>query len=156
MNIDRHLSAHREMFQHLVEGDGESAGKQRAFYDEYLAVMDMTAEFYLQTVDLVFVKHALPKGEMTHGGKPVDLSAIRRVALMTVEGERDDICGRRPDEGGARPLPQYSPAAEVLITCSGASATTAYSTAPASARRSCRKSWISTSTWKSRPAYGVS
>ena len=57
------------MFQHLIEGDGDSADKQRAFYDEYLAVMDMTAEFYLQTVDLVFVRHALPKGEMTHGGK---------------------------------------------------------------------------------------
>lgn len=93
MNIDRHLSAHWEMFQHLVEGNGASADKQRAFYDEYLAVMDMTAEFYLQTVDLVFVKHALPKGEMTYGDEPVDLAAVRRVALMTVEGERDDICG---------------------------------------------------------------
>jgi poly(3-hydroxybutyrate) depolymerase len=93
MNIDRHVAAHWKMFQHLIEGDGDSADKQRAFYDEYLAVMDMTAEFYLQTVDLVFVRHALPKGEMAHRGKPVDLSAIRRVALMTVEGERDDICG---------------------------------------------------------------
>ena len=63
------------------------------FYDEYLAVMDLTAEYYLQTVDLVFVKHALPKGEMTHRGKPVDPSKIRRVALMTVEGEKDDISG---------------------------------------------------------------
>src|SRR5271165_1278559 len=93
-------------------GDGDSADKQRAFYDEYLAVMDMTAEFYLQTVDLVFVRHALPKGEMIHGGKPVDLSAIRRVALMTVEGEQDDL-RHRPDDGGARSLPPYSPAAEV-------------------------------------------
>ena len=93
MNIDRHLTAHWEMFEHLVEGDGDSADKQRDFYDEYLAVMDMTAEFYLQTVDEVFVKHSLPKGEMTHRGKPVDLTAIRRVALMTVEGERDDISG---------------------------------------------------------------
>jgi poly(3-hydroxybutyrate) depolymerase len=93
MNIGLHVAAHWKMFQHLIEGDRDSADRQRAFYDEYLAVMDMTAEFYLQTVDLVFVRHALPKGEMTHGGKPVDLSAIRRVALMTVEGERDDICG---------------------------------------------------------------
>jgi poly(3-hydroxybutyrate) depolymerase len=93
MNTNRHVSAYREMFHHLAEGDREAVGKQRQFYDEYLAVMDMTAEFYLQTVDLVFVKHALPKGEMTHGGRPVDLSAIRSVALMTIEGERDDICG---------------------------------------------------------------
>lgn len=93
MNIDRHVAAHWKMFQHLVEGDGDAADKHRTFYDEYLAVMDITAEFYLQTVDLVFVRHALPKGEMAHDGQPVDLSAIRRVALMTVEGERDDICG---------------------------------------------------------------
>jgi len=93
MNFDRHVTAHYEMFKHLVGGDGDSAEKHRDFYDEYLAVMDLTAEFYLQTVDTVFVKHALPKGEMTHRGKPVDLTAIRRVALMTVEGENDDISG---------------------------------------------------------------
>jgi poly(3-hydroxybutyrate) depolymerase len=93
MNIDRHISAHYEMFKHLVDGDGDSAEKHRDFYDEYLAVMDLTAEFYLQTVDTVFVKHALPKGKMMHRGKPVDLKAIRRVALMTVEGENDDISG---------------------------------------------------------------
>lgn len=93
MNIDRHISAHYEMFKHLVAGDGDSAEKHRDFYDEYLAVMDLTAEFYLQTVDTVFVKHALPKGEMMHRDKPVDLKAIRRVALMTVEGEKDDISG---------------------------------------------------------------
>ena len=93
MNIDRHMSAHYDMFKHLVAGDGDSAEKHRDFYDEYLAVMDLTAEFYLQTVDTVFVKHALPKGEMMHRGKPVDLTAIRRVALMTVEGENDDISG---------------------------------------------------------------
>jgi poly(3-hydroxybutyrate) depolymerase len=81
------------MFKHLVTGDGDSAEKHRDFYDEYLAVMDLTAEFYLQTVDTVFVKHALPKGEMKHHGKPVDLTAVRRVALMTVEGENDDISG---------------------------------------------------------------
>ena len=93
MNIDRHLEAHGEMFKHLVEGDGDSAEKHRDFYDEYLAVMDLTAEFYLQTVDTVFVKHQLPKGVMMHRGKPVDLTAIRRVGLMTVEGEKDDISG---------------------------------------------------------------
>jgi poly(3-hydroxybutyrate) depolymerase len=93
MNIDRHLSAHWEMFSHLVSGDGDSAEKHRDFYDEYMAVMDLTAEFYLQTVDTVFVRHALPKGEMMHRGRKVDLTAIRRCGLMTVEGEKDDISG---------------------------------------------------------------
>jgi poly(3-hydroxybutyrate) depolymerase len=91
MNLDRHLEAHRALFQHLVKGDGDSAQKHREFYDEYLAVMDLSAEFYLQTVDTVFIRHALPKGEMTHRGRPVDCTEIRRVALMTVEGEHDDI-----------------------------------------------------------------
>lgn len=93
MNFDRHVEAHAEMFNHLVEGDGDSADKHRDFYDEYMAVCDLTAEFYLQTVDTVFVRHLLPKGEMLHRGQPVDLTAIRRTALMTVEGEKDDISG---------------------------------------------------------------
>jgi poly(3-hydroxybutyrate) depolymerase len=91
MNLDRHIEAHRNLFMHLVKGDGDSAQKHREFYDEYLAVMDLTAEFYLQTVDTVFIRHALPKGEMTHRGRKVDPSAISRVAVMTVEGENDDI-----------------------------------------------------------------
>ncbi|WP_309086308.1 polyhydroxyalkanoate depolymerase [Chelativorans sp.] len=93
MNLDRHISAHKEFFMHLVKGDGEPAEKHREFYDEYLAVMDLTAEFYLQTVDTVFIRHALPKGEMTHRGEPVDPAAIRTVALLTIEGENDDISG---------------------------------------------------------------
>jgi poly(3-hydroxybutyrate) depolymerase len=93
MNIDRHMTAHWEMFKHLVEGDGDSAEKHREFYDEYLAVMDLTAEFYLQTVDKVFVRHELPKGEMLHRDRPVDLMSIRRCAIMAIEGERDDISG---------------------------------------------------------------
>ncbi len=93
MNLDRHISAHKKFFRNLVKNDGDSAAKHREFYDEYLAVMDLTAEFYLQTVDTVFVRHALPKGEMTHRGEPVDPSAIRNVALFTVEGENDDISG---------------------------------------------------------------
>ncbi|MFC3691544.1 polyhydroxyalkanoate depolymerase [Chenggangzhangella methanolivorans] len=93
MNLDRHMSAHYEFFNHLVDGDGDSAEKHREFYDEYMAVMDLSAEFYLQTVDTVFVRQALPKGEMTHRGKPVDCSKITHCALMTVEGERDDISG---------------------------------------------------------------
>jgi poly(3-hydroxybutyrate) depolymerase len=93
MNLDRHIEAHSKLFHHLVEGDGDSAQKHRDFYDEYLAVMDIAAEFYLQTVDAVFVRHALPKGEMTHRGDLVDPASIKRVALMTVEGEHDDISG---------------------------------------------------------------
>jgi len=93
MNLDRHVNAHYDMFKHLIKGDGDSAEKHREFYDEYMAVMDLTAEYYLQTVETVFVEHALPQGRMMHRDKPVDLTAIRRVALMTVEGEKDDISG---------------------------------------------------------------
>ena len=93
MNLDRHVTAHRDMFDHLVRGADEKSEKHRDFYDEYLAVMDLTAEFYLQTVEVVFVEHRLPKGEMTHRGEPVDLLAIRRCAIMAVEGEMDDISG---------------------------------------------------------------
>lgn len=94
MNMDRHMIAQKDFFMHLVRDDGDSAEKHREFYDEYLAVMDLTAEFYLQTVDTVFIKHALPMGTMTHRGEPVDPGAITRVALFTVEGENDDITGR--------------------------------------------------------------
>ena len=93
MNLDRHVGAHKELFFHLVKGDGDSAQKHREFYDEYLAVMDLTAEFYLQTVDTVFVRHSLPKGEMMHHGERIDPAAIRNVALLTIEGENDDISG---------------------------------------------------------------
>ena len=93
MNLDRHVDAHRDLFIHLVKGDGNSAQKHREFYDEYLAVMDLAAEYYLQTVKTVFVDHALPKGQMTHRGRLVDPGAIRNAALLTVEGENDDISG---------------------------------------------------------------
>ncbi|MDB5555833.1 MAG: phaZ [Rhizobium sp.] len=93
MNLDRHMIAHKDFFGHLVKNDGEPAEKHREFYDEYLAVMDLTAEFYLQTVETVFIEHSLPKGEMTHRGKLVDPSRIRNTALLTVEGENDDISG---------------------------------------------------------------
>jgi poly(3-hydroxybutyrate) depolymerase len=94
MNLDRHVTAHRDFYKHLMRGDGDSAEKHRAFYDEYLAVMDLSAEFYLQTVDTVFCRHALPLGEMMHRGRRVDPGAIRNVALLTVEGEMDDITGK--------------------------------------------------------------
>lgn len=93
MNLDRHLTATKDFFEHLVKNDGDAAEKHRDFYDEYMAVMDLTAEFYLQTVEVVFMRHALPKGEMMHRGVPVDTTAIRKVALLTVEGENDDISG---------------------------------------------------------------
>jgi poly(3-hydroxybutyrate) depolymerase len=102
MNLDRHLEAHRNLFLHLVRGDGDSAQKHREFYDEYLAVMDLCAEFYLQTVETVFIRHALPKGQMRHHGVLVEPAKIRRVALMTVEGENDDISGVGQTEAAHR------------------------------------------------------
>ncbi|HEV2505928.1 MAG TPA: polyhydroxyalkanoate depolymerase [Mesorhizobium sp.] len=102
MNLDRHIIAHKDFFMHLVKNDGDNAEKHREFYDEYLAVMDLTAEFYLQTVETVFVRHSLPKGEMKHRGTKVDPSAIRNVALFTVEGENDDISGLGQTEAAHR------------------------------------------------------
>ncbi len=93
MNLDRHMNAHKDLFFHLVRGDGDNAEKHREFYDEYLAVMDLTAEFYIDTVDTVFVEHLLPRGLMQHRGRPVDPHRIRRVGLLTIEGEKDDITG---------------------------------------------------------------
>ena len=93
MNLDRHMNAHKDLFVNLVKGDGNSVEKHTEFYDEYLAVMDLAAEYYLQTIDQVFIKHELPKGEMKHRGSLIDLHAVHRVALMTVEGEKDDITG---------------------------------------------------------------
>jgi poly(3-hydroxybutyrate) depolymerase len=93
MHLGEHLVSHWEMFKHLVEGDEESAAATQRFYDEYRSVCDMTAEFYLQTVDVVFQRHLLPKGEMEHRGRRVDPAAIRDTALLAIEGERDDISG---------------------------------------------------------------
>ena len=93
MNLGNHMMSHWEMFKHLVRGDGESADMTKDFYDEYRSVCDMTAEFYLQTIDVVFQDHSLPRGTMRHRGRPVDLGAITDVALLAIEGERDDISG---------------------------------------------------------------
>lgn len=93
MNLESHLRSHWEMFKHLTMGDQESAEATRRFYDEYLSVCDMTSEFYLQTIEHVFQKHSLPKGEFVHRGKPIDPDAIRETALLAIEGERDDISG---------------------------------------------------------------
>ena len=93
MNLGSHLISHWEMFKHLVVGDEEGAGPTQRFYDEYRSVCDMTAEFYLQTVDVVFQQHLLPKGELEHRGRLVRPDAIRDTALLAIEGERDDISG---------------------------------------------------------------
>ena len=93
MNLGDHLVSHWEMFKHLVEGDEESADATRAFYEEYRSVSDMSAEFYLQTVDVVFQRHLLPDGKYLHRGRRVDPAAIRDTALLAIEGERDDISG---------------------------------------------------------------
>ena len=93
MNLGNHILSHWEMFKHLVRGDDEEADASKEFYDEYRSVCDMTAEFYIQTVDVVFQRHLLPKGEYMHRGKLVDPGAIKDIALLAVEGERDDISG---------------------------------------------------------------
>jgi polyhydroxyalkanoate depolymerase len=92
MNPERHASAQGDLWTSLVKGDWKKAGSIKAFYDEYLAVLDLPAEFYLETVRSVFQDHALPLGRMTYHGKRIDLGAIRRTALLTIEGEKDDIC----------------------------------------------------------------
>ncbi len=93
MNLGNHMNSHWEMFKHLVAGDGDSADATKDFYDEYRSVCDMTAEFYLQTVDVVFQRHLLPKGEYIHRGVKIDPAAITDIALLAIEGERDDISG---------------------------------------------------------------
>ncbi len=93
MNLARHQDAHRRYFDDLVRGDGDSADKHVDFYDEYLSVLDLTEEFYLQTIEIVFQKHLLPKGELVHRDRPVRPEAITDIGLMTVEGEDDDISG---------------------------------------------------------------
>jgi poly(3-hydroxybutyrate) depolymerase len=93
MNIDRHVDAHVHQFRHLVRGDGDSADQHRVFYDEYLAVMDLPAEFYLQTLERVFQKRLMANGAYRYRDEPIDPAAITDIALMTVEGEKDDITG---------------------------------------------------------------
>ena len=93
MNLESHMMSHFEMFKHLTIGDQGSAERTKDFYDEYLSVCDMTAEFYLQTIEHVFQKHSLPKGEFVHRGERIDPDAIRDTALLAIEGEQDDISG---------------------------------------------------------------
>lgn len=93
LNLDRHIDAHKNLFKHLVEGDGESAAAHKKFYDEYLAVADLPAEFYLDCIQMVFQEHLLPRGKFKYKGKLVKPEAITRTALLTLEGELDDISG---------------------------------------------------------------
>jgi poly(3-hydroxybutyrate) depolymerase len=92
MNIERHVKAHRDLYDHLVLGDIEKAKVTKDFYDEYFAVLDLAADFYIETVKLIFQDHALPLGTLEFHGARIDPKAIRRTMLLTVEGERDDIC----------------------------------------------------------------
>ena len=92
MNVGRHLTAQRELYTKLVNGERDRAEATKAFYDEYFAVLDLTAEFYLETVRLVFQEHCLPRGELRLHDRPVDPRALTRTALLTIEGEHDDIC----------------------------------------------------------------
>lgn len=94
MNLDSHINKHFKFFDDLVKGDGDSAEDHRQFYNEYLAVMDMPADYYLDTIRKVFLEHKLPNGTMEHKGKVIDLGAITKTALLTIEGENDDITGR--------------------------------------------------------------
>ena len=92
MNMERHVEAHRKLREHLANGETAEAEKIKEFYDEYFAVLDLPAEFYLETVQYVFQEALLAKGELTHHGVKVDPSKIKKTALLTVEGERDDVC----------------------------------------------------------------
>ncbi len=93
MNLDRHVKQHIELYNDLVRGDYEEARAIEDFYDEYFAVLDMPAEFYLETIDRVFQRELLAQGALTWRGQPVEPGAIRRTGLLTIEGERDDVCG---------------------------------------------------------------
>ncbi len=106
MNIDRHVDAHVHQFQNLVRGDGDGADQHRTFYDEYMAVMDLTAEFYLQTIERVFQKRLMAKGEYRYRKQLIDTTAIHDIALMTVEGEKDDITGLGQTEAAHDMVPR--------------------------------------------------
>src|SRR5690606_26652170 len=114
MNEARHLDAHWAYFNHLVEGDGDGAARHEAFYDEYLSVLDLTEEFYLQTIRIVFQEHELARGVLSHRGRPVRLEAIDDIGLMTVEGEMDDISGVGQTQAAHRLCPNVPDERRVL------------------------------------------
>lgn len=102
MNIQRHVGEHMKLFSHLIKGDGESSDAHKKFYDEYLAVMDLPAEFYLQTIEIVFKEHSLPEGKLVSNGRDVNLANIKKTALFTIEGELDDITGKGQTEAAIK------------------------------------------------------
>ena len=104
MNLERHVRQHMSLYKHLVHGDAEEAALIADFYDEYFAVLDIAAEFYLETIDRVFQREQLAQGEFRWRGQLVEPAAIRRTALLTVEGEKDDVCGVGPDAGRPGPV----------------------------------------------------
>lgn len=106
MNINRHVDAHVDQFRNLVRGDGDGAEQHRAFYDEYLAVMDLSAEFYLQTIERVFQKRLLSIGEYYYRDTLVDPSVIDDIGIMTVEGQKDDITGLGQTQAAHRLTPR--------------------------------------------------
>ena len=120
MNLGSHLQSHYEMFKHLTEGDEESANATKDFYDEYRSVCDMTAEFYIQTVEEVFQKHSLPNSEFMHRGKRIDLGDIDTTALLAVEGERDDISGLGQTRAALELTPNLDPSKKRYYMAQGA------------------------------------
>ena len=139
MNLNNHLSSHFQFFRDLITGDGDSAEKHRAFYDEYLAVMDLPADYYLETLEAVFIEHHLPQNNMQWRGQTLDMTAIEAPALMTIEGELDDIT----DMARQRLLKAYclaSRASEKPIRNSPERVTMVFSMAESSARQLRQKS----------------
>ncbi|WP_228242393.1 polyhydroxyalkanoate depolymerase [Porphyrobacter sp. GA68] len=120
MNLGNHLMSHYEMFKHLTVGDHESAQATKDFYEEYRSVCDMTAEFYLQTVEEVFQKHSLPNGTFVHRGKRIDLGDITRTALLAIEGERDDISGLGQTRAALKLTPNLPDASKRYYMAEGA------------------------------------
>ncbi|MFM7404512.1 MAG: polyhydroxyalkanoate depolymerase [Erythrobacter sp.] len=120
MNLSSHMMSHYEMFKHLTMGDEESAQATKDFYDEYRAVCDMTAEFYLQTVEEVFQAHSIPKGEFRHKGELVDITKITETALLAVEGERDDISGLGQTRAALKLTPNLPAAKKQYYMAEGA------------------------------------
>jgi poly(3-hydroxybutyrate) depolymerase len=120
MNLSSHMMSHYEMFKHLTVGDDASANATKDFYDEYRSVCDMTAEFYLQTVEEVFQKHSIPKGEFRHKGELVDITQITDTALLAIEGERDDISGLGQTKAALKLTPNLPEAKKRYYMAEGA------------------------------------
>ena len=139
MNIDRHVDAHVHQFQNLVRGDGDGAEQHRAFYDEYLAVMDLTAEFYLQTIERVFQKRLMANGAYRYRDALVEPAAIDDIGLMTIEGEKDDITGLGQTEAAHDLVPHLPDERRLPLRRARASGTTASSTARAGATAPSRR-----------------